>query len=45
MKLPQRLKKRLRNREDGRDVIGIMISWRTVKKIAEWVKARVGTKN
>lgn len=40
MRLPGWLKRNLRNKEDGRDIIGIMISVRTVKRVIKWIKKR-----
>lgn len=40
--LPDRIKKTLRNREDGKDTIGVMINWRTVKRVWRWLKKRRG---
>jgi hypothetical protein len=36
--LPGWMKRNLRKREDGRDVIGITVSYRTVKKVIQAVK-------
>lgn len=43
--LPNWLKENLRKREDGRDIIGIKLSYHTVKKAIEWIRRRYGTKN
>ena len=42
MKLPNKLKHSLRNREDGKDVIGITVSLSTVKKLVAWIKQKRG---
>lgn len=38
MKLPDWLKRDLRHREDGRDIVGITISYSTVKRIVKAIK-------
>lgn len=36
--LPDWMKRNLRKREDGRDVIGITISYRTIKRIVKAIQ-------
>ena len=36
--LPERIKARLRRKEDGHDVIGITISLKTVKAVIRWIR-------
>ena len=43
MKLPNKLKHSLRNREDGKDIIGITISLSMIKKLVAWIKKRKET--
>lgn len=38
MRLPDPIKHRLRRKEDGRDVVGVTVSLRTVKTVVKWIK-------
>lgn len=42
--LPDSIKRRLRNREDGRDIIGFTVSLRTIRKIIKLLGGWYGNK-